>query len=355
MFLKTTRRELLEYAFKRGLGVAALAQLPLIKSLADKIEPSKTSEPTELKILSYLSYGNQNRALMSYYQDFSDVISSASKGSLKVSFLTLEQVDKDSADTKNPLEIKGVDGFHLASSFLNHVIPGASLFTEVTDFNQSPLNPNQLDPAFLKEWQIILAEQSLSWHPFAFGSGCGLWSKKPINTLEDLQNLRIRTHGVALSALQNLGSKNSSVGKFTRKIDSFRGDEFDAMEGIMPYFDYFMGMPDIAKNFYTSSWPRKNTQVGVFLKQEKLKNVSQSAQNLLAASFTEFNNIGIRKARFLNIMGRAALKTSGVEVKTLPSDIEALLYKNKIEAIRQELSSTAATSNLLKLFESRLS
>jgi len=353
MFLKTTRRQLLEFTFKRGLGVAALAQLPFIQNLAAEIDRTTAKDNRTLNILTYINHNNHNRFLTSFYGDFSSLIHDLTKGGLKINFLTLSEAGLVATDVKNPFLLKDIDGFHLASSFLNTIIPGSSLFTEVSELNEDPNNKSHIAPEFLAEWQKVLSTHNLTWHPFGFAESCGLWSKKPIGSLADLQALKIRTHGIALEAITELGGK-ATYGQFTRRVDSFKSEEYDAMEGLMPYFDYSMGFPEIAKNYYQGSWPRRNTQMGIFLKKENLANVPSSMQNLLAGAFTSYNDQSVRKTQLTNLLGKSALKMSGVKIQSLPVEVEKALTEKKILALKAELNKTAQTKTLSQLLEKRL-
>lgn len=348
MSFKTTRRNLIETSLKGGVGLAVLSQLPALKLLASKV--SGVGRPQNLKILTY--FAGSHPLLEGLYTEFSQAIREMTKGEVNLTFVNVEALGPEAYAAKNPLSHSGFDGFYLSTAFAKEVLPGANLFSEVTPLNQKNGNSHLIDPAFVAAWNAVLSEQGLRWFPFGVGLKSGLWSKSPIESMDQLIKTPMMVTGSADLALNALGGQTTE--KRYRRLEDFNRSELQATEGFMPYMDIKFGFQNIARFYYLGDWPRRNSQVGLIIKEHSLAKISTPARNVLEQSANQFNSMSTRKARALNYLALESIRAQGVTVAELPTDLNMALSQLKTNTLLKELSMDPRTSVLAELVNARV-
>jgi TRAP-type mannitol/chloroaromatic compound transport system substrate-binding protein len=111
------------------------------------------------------------------------------------------------------------------------------------------------------------------------GNQMGGWFRKEINTLDDLNGLKMRVPGFAGEVLSTLGVvvTNIAPGELYTALD--RGT-IDALEWVGPSLDLNMGFQKIAPFYYTG-WHEPATELQFMVNQEKFDALPEHLQEIL--------------------------------------------------------------------------
>lgn len=87
------------------------------------------------------------------------------------------------------------------------------------------------------------------------GSG---WFREPINSLEDLQGLKMRFYGLGAKVMEKLGVSTQLIGG-GEIFQALQLGTIDATEFSMPVMDLTYGFYQIAKHYYMPGWHQQST------------------------------------------------------------------------------------------------
>jgi TRAP-type mannitol/chloroaromatic compound transport system substrate-binding protein len=167
------------------------------------------------------------------------------------------------------------------------------------------------------------------------------WFNKEINSLADMNGLRMRIPGLAGKAYARVGVdvKLLPGGEIFPALE--RG-VIDAAEWVGPAQDKILGLNKAAKFYYTTGWHEPTTVTEFAINKaawdklpDDLKMIVQTAcaaTNLLSHSWSEANNATALK-EFI---------AEGIQVKVLPDDVVAGL-KKEMGPVYEELAANDAT------------
>lgn len=179
------------------------------------------------------------------------------------------------------------------------------------------------------------------------GNQMGGWFQKEINSLDDLQGLKMRIPGFAGEVLAKLGAKptNIAAGELFTALD--RGT-IDALEWVGPSLDLRMGFHKIAPYYYTG-WHEPATELQFLVNEKawaKLPNdlreilrtaMKVSAYDMYIQSYHESGiNWSTMKTEFPN-----------VEVKTLPQDVLKAMYNANQELLEEAAAADPLAKEIL--------
>jgi len=162
------------------------------------------------------------------------------------------------------------------------------------------------------------------------GNQMGGWFKREINSLDDLQGLRIRIPGFAGEILAELGAKpiNLPAGELYTALER---NTIDAVEWVGPSLDLRMGFHKIAPYYYTG-WHEPATELHFMVNNRAYNSLPKDLQRILttamkASAFDMY-------ARSIHESGKNLAKINksypDIKIKTFPSDVmQALRAKNQ--------------------------
>lgn len=150
-------------------------------------------------------------------------------------------------------------------------------------------------------WQEIYAPFGLVPTAAAnTGVQMGGWFNKPIDSLKDLEGLKMRIPGLGGEVLKRLGGTpvNLPGGEI---FTSLQSGAIDATEWVGPYNDLAFGLHKAAKFYYYPGWHEPGTTLECFINQQALQALPKDLQSIvlnackvanldLLAEFTARNN-----------------------------------------------------------------
>ncbi|SEA60335.1 TRAP-type mannitol/chloroaromatic compound transport system, substrate-binding protein [Desulfuromusa kysingii] len=178
----------------------------------------------------------------------------------------------------------------------------------------------------------------------------GGWFQKEINSLSDLQGLKMRVPGFAGEVLSKLGVVVTNIppGELYTALD--RGT-IDALEWVGPSLDLNMGFHKIAPYYYTG-WHEPATELQFLVNQKKFDALPKHLQKILEVAM-EFSAYDMYARSYndsaVNI-DKLGTEYPNVKVKTFPKDVIAAM---KVENEKLLQASAAKDPMFKKIYDAQ--
>ncbi|MGI9383115.1 MAG: TRAP transporter substrate-binding protein [Methyloligellaceae bacterium] len=199
-------------------------------------------------------------------------------------------------------------------------------------FNFFTSLPYGMTPLEQEAWLSFMGGQEL-WDehserfnikPFAAGNtGCqmGGWYNKEINTLEDMQGLKIRIPGIAGDVLKRAGAEPVRLPR-KKIIPALTSGKVDAAEWIGPWSDMDVGLHKAAKYYYYPGFHAPGNVWALGINLSVWRSMSKAQQEIIGIacasehrhSLAEFAS---RNGTFLTTL----IQEHGIELKQFPRDV----------------------------------
>ena len=120
------------------------------------------------------------------------------------------------------------------------------------------------------------------------GVQMGGWFNKEINSIEDLQGLKMRMPGLGGKVFAKAGGTSLLVAGGEIYTNLERG-VIDATEWIGPYHDYLMGFHQIAKYYYYPGWHEPGAALELIVNKSKYESLPSDLQAIIRAAAARSN------------------------------------------------------------------
>jgi TRAP-type mannitol/chloroaromatic compound transport system substrate-binding protein len=186
----------------------------------------------------------------------------------------------------------------------------------------------------LELWQEAYAPFNLIPAP-AGNSGVqmGGWFNKEINSLADLEGLKMRIPGLGGEVLRRAGGTpvNTPGGEIFTALQS---GTIDATEWVGPYNDLAIGLHQVAKYYYYPGWHEPGTCLEALFNKDSFEALPDDLQALVMMACQSVQNDMLAEYTANNQDALDDLVTShGVELREFPDDVLKRLKELSIEAI----------------------
>jgi TRAP-type mannitol/chloroaromatic compound transport system substrate-binding protein len=151
------------------------------------------------------------------------------------------------------------------------------------------------------------------------------WFNKPIDSVKDLQGLRMRIPGLAGKVYEQLGVSVKLLpgGEIFPALE--RG-VIDAAEFVGPYQDRRLGLQKAAKYYYTTGWSEPSNTTECLINKDAWNSLPKDLQAIVESVAAECNLMSLSWSEAHNSEALDDLvKNYGVEVRTLPDEVVAKL------------------------------
>lgn len=175
--------------------------------------------------------------------------------------------------------------------------------------------------------QEIYDDAGYNVHPIACGvmaAASAGWFNKEINSVEDLQGLKMRTVGFGAKVMSDLGVSASSL-PVAEIYPALEKGAIDAAEVSGPAVENMLGFPKVAKYNYFPGWQKPSLLFELLINKDTWNSMTD-AQRLAVetACDTSIANT-IAEGEGVQFAAMNAYAANGVEVRQLPDDVlEAL-------------------------------
>ena len=152
------------------------------------------------------------------------------------------------------------------------------------------------------------------------GAQMGGWYRKEINSLADLQGLKLRIAGLGGTILSRLGVVPQQIGGGDLYAALERGT-IDAAEFSGPYDDEKLGLNKVAPHYYYPGWWEGTANVGLFVNLDKWAALPRHYQAALEAACAETMAHCLAKYDAYNPDALIRLIGAGAKLHAFPDDV----------------------------------
>lgn len=216
---------------------------------------------------------------------------------------------------------------HGAAYYWKGKVPVAQFFTAVPfGLTAQEMNGWLLHGGGLELWRELYDRFNLYPIP---GGNTGVqmagWFNKEINSLEDMQGLKMRIPGLGGEVFEQIGGTavNLPGGEIFTSMET---GVIDATEWVGPYNDLAFGLHQVAQYYYYPGWQEAGPSLEVIVNKEAwdelpddlkaiVESASLAANTDMLAEYTARNNTALRDL----------VDNHGVELRRLPDDVLAAI------------------------------
>lgn len=161
------------------------------------------------------------------------------------------------------------------------------------------------------------------------------WFKKEINTMEDLEGLKMRIPGLAGEVLKRAGAipVNLTGGEI---FSSLQSGAIDATEWVGPYNDLAFGFYQAAEYYYSSIWHEPGTGLEFLINEKAFNELPKDLQKIVTVAARAVNEDTLDEYNARNNNALITLKEKhNVKLRELPtpvlSELKAITAQVMIE------------------------
>ncbi|TNC80908.1 MAG: ABC transporter substrate-binding protein [Oleiphilus sp.] len=175
----------------------------------------------------------------------------------------------------------------------------------------------------------------------------GGWFQKEINTVEDLQGLKMRIPGFAGEVLAKLGAKPTNIppGELYTALD--RGT-IDALEWVGPSLDLRMGFHKIAPYYYTG-WHEPGAELQFLVNRKKFDSLPADLQEILrvgmkASAYDMYTQSMHESGKNWSTMKQ---EYPNIKVKTFPEPVMQAIREANDALLKENAANDAFAAKVL--------
>lgn len=231
-----------------------------------------------------------------------------------------------------------IDAFHSGPYYWKGKNSAFSLFSGIPfGFTAEEVNSWMLFGGGLELWREEYAKYNL--YPFLGGNTniqMGGWFRKPINSLADMQGLKMRIPGLGGEVFSKMGV-NPILLPAGEIYTSLERGVIDATEWVGPALDIKMGFYKVAPYYY-SGWHEPGSVLELTFNKQFWNKLSNEHQAIIEVASSEMNSNMTYEFHAQNIKALQELKNLNVTLLQFPKDVSDAGKKGLKEVIL-ELSS----------------
>lgn len=229
-----------------------------------------------------------------------------------------------------------VDAGHGAAYYWKGKVPSSVFFTSVPfGLNAQEMNGWLHYGGGLELWQEAYAPYNLV--PMAGGStGVQMagWFNKEINSIEDLNGLKMRIPGLAGEVFAAAGGTAVTI-PGGELYTSMQTGVIDALEWVGPYNDQAFGFQEVASYYYYPGWHEPGSILEFVVNKDSLQALPDDLQAIVRTASRAANQDMLDEYTARN---NAALQSlvdeHGVQLRRLPDDVLLALWKGTQVAMK---------------------
>ena len=167
------------------------------------------------------------------------------------------------------------------------------------------------------------------------GMQMGGWFNKEINSIADIQGLKMRIPGIGGKVFSQAGGSAvlSAGGEIYTNLE--RG-VIDATEWIGPYHDYKMGFYNVAKYYYYPGWHEPGTALEFLFNKPKFESLPSDLQVILRTATDRLNIWMLAESDKMNsLYAKKLIDEEHVQFKKFPDEVLATFKKYTDEVLAE--------------------
>ena len=175
----------------------------------------------------------------------------------------------------------------------------------------------------------------------------GGWFSKEINSLSDLQGLKMRVPGLGGEVFSKLGV-NPILLPAGEIYTALERGIIDATEWVGPFLDMKMGFYKVAPYYY-SGWHEPGSILELTFNKEKFFKLSNEHKSIIEMASEEMNSKMTYEFQAKNSLALKELEDTGVKLKSFPKDVIKAAKKGLKEVVSVQSSKS---SDFKEVYES---
>jgi TRAP-type mannitol/chloroaromatic compound transport system substrate-binding protein len=227
-------------------------------------------------------------------------------------------------------------------------IPAAQYFTTIP----FGLNANEINAWFyyggaLELWHEYYRQFGLIAFPAGqTGVQMAGWFNREINSVADLQGLKMRIPGLGGAVMQRAGVTQITV-PASEIFTALQTGAIDAAEWIGPYNDVSLGLHKAARYYYYPGWHEPGPSLQCTVNLQAWEELPEDLQHIVRISCQAANLDVQAEYTYGNAMALDQLSQDpNVELRELPGDVLDLLHRYSEEVIAELTSKNAWAKRL---------
>ena len=224
---------------------------------------------------------------------------------------------------------------HGAAYYWRGKLPVAAIFATVPfGMNTAEMTGWLHEGGGLELWRELYEPFNL--YPFP-GGNTGVqmagWFNKEINSLADLQGLKMRIPGLGGEVLQRAGGVPVAL-PGGEVFTSLQTGVIDATEWVGPYNDLALGLHTVAKYYYYPGWHEPGPALETLINKEAWLSLPPDLQAIVEAACLTMDTLVLAEFTARNASSlQTMLNEHGVELRRLPDDVLARLKDLSAEVV----------------------
>ena len=228
-----------------------------------------------------------------------------------------------------------IDAFHSGPYYWKGKNSAFSLFSGIPfGFTAEEVNSWMLYGGGMDLWREQYAKYNL--HPFLGGNTniqMGGWFRKPINSLADMQGLKMRIPGLGGEVFSKMGV-NPILLPAGEIYTSLERGVIDATEWVGPALDIKMGFYKVAPYYY-SGWHEPGSVLELTFNKHVWNKLAFEHQAMIEVASSELNANMATEFHAQNIQALQKLKSLNVKLAQFPDDVTAAGKKGLKEVVSE--------------------
>ncbi|MFT7859597.1 MAG: substrate-binding domain-containing protein [Sulfurimonas sp.] len=229
-----------------------------------------------------------------------------------------------------------IDAFHSGPYYWKGKNSAFSLFSGIPfGFTAEEVNSWMLYGEGLDLWREYYAKYNL--YPFLGGNTniqMGGWFRKPINSLEDMQGLKMRIPGLGGEVFAKMGV-NPVLLPAGEIYTSLERGMIDATEWVGPALDIKMGFYKVAPYYY-SGWHEPGSVLELTFNKHSWEKLAPEHQSMIEVAASELNSNMTHKFHAENIKALEQFKELNVKLSQFPQDVMDAGHKALKEVLEEQ-------------------
>ncbi|ABY35537.1 MAG TPA: ABC transporter substrate-binding protein [Chloroflexus aurantiacus] len=178
------------------------------------------------------------------------------------------------------------------------------------------------------------------------GTQMGGWFRREINTVADMQGLKMRIPGLGAQVMLRLGVVTQTLpgGEIFQALST---GAIDAAEWVGPYDDEKLGLPDAAEFYYAPGWWEPGPSLHAVFNLDAWNKLPKEYQNFLRVAAWESNMNMLAKYDALNNDALERIVAKGKQLRVYSDEILSAAQKAAFELYAEYESSSAAFREIL--------
>jgi len=172
------------------------------------------------------------------------------------------------------------------------------------------------------------------------GAQFGGWFKKEINSMDDLQGLKMRIPGLAGEVLKRAGAIPLTLtgGEI---FSSLQSGAIDATEWVGPYNDLAFGFYQAAEYYYSSVWHETGTNLEFIINEKAYAELPKDLQKIVEVAARAVNESTLDEYNARNNSSlQTLLNKHNVELKSFPPEV-----LSELKSITQKVMTEQAAND----------